>query len=105
MKFSLPLVLSVFVLLATLAPADAKTGDQICKKMISEGRGGGMSQNTCICTHRVADEVLDDTIKSLLFDAWYTGNNNMQALADLPKQSRVRRQMKKLARSLKAQCE
>ncbi|MEL6521231.1 MAG: hypothetical protein AAFQ66_09710 [Pseudomonadota bacterium] len=82
----------------------APSASQICQKMISEGRGGGLSQNDCLCTYRVADAVLDQDIKSLLFDSWYNGTNNMQAIERLPKQGRVRKQLRTMERSLKANC-
>ena len=98
-------LISVTALLSlpNLATA-AQTANQICKKMISEGRGGELSQNDCLCTHRVADAVLDDDIKSLLFDSWYNGTNNMQAIERLPKPSRARKQLKTMQRTLKANC-
>lgn len=86
---------------ATAAPS----ANQTCQKMISEGRGGGLSQNDCLCTYRVADAVLDEDVKSLLFDSWYNGTNNMKAIKRLPKQGRVRKQLKTMQRSLKANCE
>lgn len=87
--------------LATAVP----TANQTCQKMISDGRGGGLSQNDCLCTYRVADAVLDEDVKSLLFDSWYNGTNNMRAIERLPKQGRVRKQLRTMQRSLKVNCE
>ncbi len=97
-------VLALFLVVGAPALA-APSGSQICKKMISEGRGGGFSQNDCLCTYRVADAVLDDDVKALLFDSWYNGTNNMQAIERLPRQSRIRKQFQRMQRSLKANCE
>lgn len=97
----------VFALFLTLGgPAIADlSGSQICKKMISDGRGGELTQSGCLCLHRVADAVLDEDIKSLLFDSWYNGTSNMQELEKLPKQNRVLKQMRTMQRSLKKNCE
>lgn len=73
--------------------------------MISDGRGGGLGQNDCLCIYRVADAILDEDVKALLFDSWYNGTNNMQAIERLPKQGRVRKQFRTMQRSLKANCE
>ena len=48
--------------------------------------------------------VLDDDIKALLFDSWYTGADNMSALEALPGRNRVELQMRKMDRTLKANC-
>ncbi|MEL6466498.1 MAG: hypothetical protein AAFQ58_16150 [Pseudomonadota bacterium] len=82
----------------------APSANQVCQKMISEGRGGGLSQNDCLCTYRVADAVLDEDIKSLLFDSWYNGTNNMQTMELLPNPRRVKKQLRTMQRSLKANC-
>ncbi|MEM6760042.1 MAG: hypothetical protein AAF601_11255 [Pseudomonadota bacterium] len=82
----------------------APTGGQICTKMIADGRGGGLDQAGCLCLHRVSDAVLDDDIKALLFASWYDGTDNMQAIEQLPRQNRVRRQMRTLQRSIEANC-
>lgn len=98
----------ICVLAALLAvPAGAIAAPfakQICKKMIADGRGGGMSQKDCLCTYRVADAVLDEDIKSLLFDSWYNGTNNMQTMELLPNPRRVNKQLKTMQRSLKTNC-
>lgn len=91
-------------LMANAPAIAAPSGGQICKKMISDGRGAGMSQSDCLCTYRVADAVLDENIKSLLFESWYTGTNNMKALERLPKQNRVTKQLKTLQRALQTNC-
>ena len=73
--------------------------------MIAEERGGGLSQNDCLCTYRVADAVLDEDIKSLLFDSWYNGTNNMQTMELLPNPRRVKKQLRTMQRSLVVNCE
>lgn len=82
----------------------APSAKQVCKKMIADGRGGVMSQKDCLCTYRVADAVLDEDIKSLLFDSWYNGTNNMQTMELLPNPRRVNKQLKTMQRSLKTNC-
>lgn len=93
------------VVLTLSSPAQAApTGAQICKKMISDGRANGQTQQQCLCRHAAADSVLDDDIKTLLFDAWYTGTNNMAALEALPNPRRVQKQMRSLSRKIKKTC-
>ncbi|MEO9898074.1 MAG: hypothetical protein ABJD13_00625 [Paracoccaceae bacterium] len=94
----------LFILITSNLALAAPSGKQICNKMIADGRSGGLSHSQCLCNHRVSDAVLDDDIKALLFDSWYNGTNNMQAIERLPKQGRVRKQFKTLQRSLKANC-
>jgi len=103
--YRLSICTAVALIIAPSLVTAAPSANQICQKMISEGRGGGLSQNDCLCTYRVADAVLDEDVKSLLFDSWYNGTNNMQAIERLPKQGRVRKQLRTMQRSLKANCE
>jgi hypothetical protein len=72
--------------------------------MISDGRANGMSQKDCMCRHRVADAILDDDIKALLFDSWYNGTNNMAAIEKLPNRRRVEKQLKTMQRSIEPNC-
>lgn len=93
-----------FLLTVSAGAFAEKSGNEICQKMISDGRGNGMSQDDCLCLYRHAEETLDDDMKALLFDAWYTGNNNMQAMAELPKQGRVAKKMRRMKRAIDANC-
>ena len=100
---SFTLLIAVSFLWASHA-IGAPSGNEICKKMIADGRSE-LNHSNCVCVYRVADAVLDEDIKALLFDSWYNGTNNMQAIERLPNQSRVRKQLKTMQRSLKANCE
>ncbi|WP_424969392.1 hypothetical protein [Dinoroseobacter sp. S76] len=95
---------TAFLLILTGAAHAAPSAREICQKMIADGRAGGMDQAKCECTYRVADAILDDDVKTLLFEAWYTGKDNMQAVAQLPGQSRIRKQFKTMERSLEPNC-
>lgn len=100
-RFSICLTLS----LSLAAPASAApTAAQVCQKMIADGRGGGLSQAACLCNYQKAEAALDDDIKALLFDTWYNGTNNMKALEKLPKQGRVKRQMRLLHERIQRGC-
>ena len=100
----LSLSLALLLALATSLASAAPTGQQVCQKMIADGRSGGLNQSQCECTYRVADKILDDDIKALLFEAWYTGKNNMAEIQKLRRPNRVRRQLQTLAGSLEANC-
>ncbi len=106
-KVALIFLLSVGTLLLTLpSPSNAApSGKQVCKKMIAEGRANVWSLSECQCQYRVADVVLDEDIKTLLFDSWYNGTNNMKAVKKLPNQRRVLKQLKTFRRSGAANCE
>jgi len=73
--------------------------------MSDDGRNGPLTLTDCHCTYRVADAVLDDDIKALLFDSWYNGNSNMARLEKLPRPGRVKRQFRSLERALKKNCD
>lgn len=96
------------LLLATLAFATASTAApsarQTCKKMIADGRGGVFSQSKCECAYRVADAVLDDDLKALLFDAWYNGTNNMAAMEKLPGRKRIQKQLETMRITTELNC-
>ncbi len=89
---------------AGLAAEAAPNGEKTCRKMIADGRSGGLSQADCLCRYRAADAVLDDDIKALLFDAWYAGHDNMAAMERLPGRQRVKRQMSILQRTIEKNC-
>ncbi|WP_415403090.1 hypothetical protein [Tateyamaria sp. SN3-11] len=91
--------------LAILAgPALAQTGAQTCAKMQAEDRLGPVSSAQCQCHYSVAEQVLDDDIRALLFDAWYNGNDNMAKMEQIKPQTRVRRQLKSMADALRKYC-
>ena len=73
--------------------------------MIADGRGGELNQEGCLCIHGVAVSVLDNDIKALLFDSWYNGTDNMQRVAELPRQGRVRRQFRSLQQEIRTNCQ
>lgn len=72
--------------------------------MLADDRGGDMSFDQCLCTHRVAVAVFDEDIQTLLFDSWYNGTNNMSALEKLPKRGRIKRQFRTMERTLRKNC-
>lgn len=86
------------------AAAAAPSSKQLCQKIIEAGRGIGQSVAQCQCSFRVADAVLDDDIKELMFDSWYTGANNMAALEKLRPKNRVKKQLRTYVKSLNANC-
>lgn len=96
-------ILAGFVTLLPLG-LHAQSAQQICQRMIDEGRAGDQTLQGCLCTHRVAEAVLDEDIQELLFDAWLTGRNNMGALEGLPNPQRVRRQFRTMEATLSANC-
>lgn len=106
MKSSIYIIAVAMAASMSVTPAwGAPSANQICTKMIAEGRGGTLDQKACLCTYRVADAVLDSDVKALLFDAWYTGKDNMPALARLGNPQRVKKQLRTMQLSMKANCE
>ncbi len=103
-KFSNIMFCIASISLSNLANAAPSPG-QVCNQMISEGRGNGQSQEDCLCYYRTADAVLDNDIKALLFDSWYHGTDNMQRVAELPRQGRVRRQFRSLQQEIRTNCQ
>lgn len=82
-----------------------QTAAQTCTKMRNDDRLGPISYEQCLCNYAVADQVLDDDVKALLFDAWATGANNMAKVEALRPRARVRKQFKTLQRSIQASCQ
>lgn len=114
MKRSFPAWLMSAALLA--APAGAQTHDtpaenttgpsgaEVCAKMIADGRTSGLDQAQCECRYQIAAEVLDADISTLLFDSWYNGTNNSDAIEALPEQRRIKRQFRNMHSNIKRQC-
>lgn len=92
------------ICLGAPATAFAQAAQQTCSKMISEGRGGTLSQKECICAYRVARANLDDDIEELLFMSWRDGVDNTDALAALPNQQRVFNQMRRAKKRMQVKC-
>ena len=59
------------------------------QKMVEGDPGGQMAMVECLCIYAVADAVLDDDIKTHLFEFWYTGDNVTKMLKALPQPKRV----------------
>ncbi|MEM7089552.1 MAG: hypothetical protein AAF496_08240 [Pseudomonadota bacterium] len=76
----------------------------VCQKMQAEGRNGPFSFEDCTCTYHVADAVLDDDIKALMIEAWYSGNATFDQIMQLPNPRRVERQLLKMERTMKKTC-
>ncbi|MDA7964991.1 hypothetical protein [Ruegeria sp.] len=94
-------------IVALLVPSVAfaePTPQEVCQKMIEEDRSGDIVMEECLCTYQVADTVLDDDIKALLFDAWYTGNNNTEKMKALPNPKRINKQFKTMERTMRKNC-
>ena len=90
--------------LAFGAPTFAQNAQQTCAKMEAEARLGPLTKAQCECTYAVALKVLDPDIQELLFDAWYTGANNMAKVEQLKPRARVERQFRTMANTLQRTC-
>ena len=103
-------ILAVMGFLAAISTASAvaaqagPSADQVCKKMIAEGRGGKLTQKDCVCVYGVAEAVLDADLQALLFDSWYTGTDNSAALDALPKRGRILRHLQRMQRIANKTC-
>lgn len=96
---------SFTALLVLAAPAlHAQDARQTCAKMASEDRLGPLTVQQCECNYAVAEQVLDPDIRALLFDAWYTGANNMANVEALKPRNRVRKQLQTMARLSQKNC-
>ena len=91
--------------LAILAgPLSAQTGQETCARMKAEDRLGPITEAQCRCNYSVAEQILDEDIRALLFDAWYTGNDNVAKVEQLTPRTRVRREMLELSKALRKHC-
>ena len=70
----------------------APSASQTCKKMVAEGRDGGLGLSACLCNYRVIEVVADEDLKFLIFDSMHNGTDVSKAVKRLPKQSRIRKQ-------------
>ena len=68
------------------------------------GGGGGRTMEQCLCHYRVAEAVLDDDLKTILFDSWYNGTNNMDAVERLKPRRRIEKQFRTLEKNLRRNC-
>lgn len=91
------------LILPQLAWAD-RPPEAVCQKMVEGDPSGQITMEECLCTYNVADTVLDDDIKALLFQSWYTGENVTSQLEALPEPKRVQRQFKTMERTFKKNC-
>ncbi len=81
-----------------------RTPQEICEKLIESEPSGQIEMVECVCTYNVANAVLDDDIKALLFESWYTGENVTDRLNALPNPKRVKKQFSKMERTMKVNC-
>jgi len=80
------------------------TPEAVCEQMVVTDPSGQITMEECLCTYQVADQVLDEDIKELLFDAWYTGNNNTEKMKQLPNPKRINKQFSRMERAMKQNC-
>ncbi|WP_299150053.1 hypothetical protein [uncultured Tateyamaria sp.] len=92
-------------LVALTGPALAQDAATTCAKMQAEDRIGAVSVAQCQCWYSVAEQVVDDDIRTLIFDAWYTGRDNMALMEQLRPRARVRRQLNAMAQALDKYCQ
>lgn len=92
------------VLLLASPALHAQDAQQTCAKMAADGRLGPLSGKQCECRYAVAEQVLDPDIRALLFDAWYTGADNMSKVEALKPRNRVRKQLRSMARKVQNTC-
>jgi hypothetical protein len=92
-----------FVCLPALVLASS-AGQNTCSKMKQENRNGGRTMEQCLCHYRVAEAVLDDDLKTILFDSWYNGTNNMDAVERLKPRRRIEKQFRTLEKNLRRNC-
>ncbi len=102
MKRACVLILGLAI---SAGPGFAQTAEQTCNAMRSDDRLGPNTYAQCLCNYAAADQVLDDDVKALLFDAWRTGANNMAKVEALRPRARIRTQFKTLERTIKASCQ
>ena len=91
------------LILPQLAGAD-RPPQAVCQKMVEGDPSGQVTMEECLCTYNVANTVLDDDIKELLFESWYTGENITEQLNALPKSKRVPRQFKAMEQTFNKNC-
>ena len=91
-------------LIALVGPAHAQDARQTCAKMQAEDRLGPLTQAQCRCNYSVAEQVLDPDIRALVFDAWYTGRDNIAKVEQLRPKPRVRRQLRTMAEAVVKYC-
>ncbi len=63
----------------------APSGSHTCKKKVSDGRGGGITQSICLWFYRVTNAVLDEGVKVLIFDSWCNGTKKIHTISNLAK--------------------
>ncbi len=94
---------AALIILPQIAVAD-RAPEAICQKMVEGDPSGQITMEECLCTYNVADTVLDDDIKALLFESWYTGENVTDRLNQLPNPKRVKKQFGKMDRTMRVNC-
>ena len=99
-QISLSMAALVLPQIASAGP----TPEAVCQQMVITDPSGQITMEECLCTYQVADQVLDEDIKELLFDAWYTGNNNTEKMKQLPNPKRINKQFSRMERAMKQNC-
>jgi hypothetical protein len=82
----------------------APSGEEICRKMLAEGRSGYVEETACLCVYEVSLNALDEDIRALLHEAWYSGADNTKELEALPNQSRIGKQMSAMRHMIFEEC-
>lgn len=92
------------VLILPMTAWAAPSPQATCQVMVDSDPSGQITMEECLCTYQVADQVLDDDIKELLFKSWYTGENVTDQLKALPNPKRVPKQFGRMERGMHQNC-
>ncbi|UWQ76332.1 hypothetical protein [Leisingera sp. M658] len=100
----LPVLAALFTLTFAAAAAAAPGAEETCKALAARSQGEGLSMNLCTCTYKLADEVMDDDIKALLFQSWNDGIDRQEEADALKPRGRASKQFRKLERAVRKKC-
>ncbi|WP_291731073.1 hypothetical protein [Leisingera sp. F5] len=96
-----------FAALAVAAAASASAApgaEETCKALAARMQGDGPGMNLCTCTYKLADNILDGDIKTLLFLSWTDGIDRRAEADALKPRGRASKQVKKLERAVRKKC-
>ncbi len=99
-----PVIYSLVFLSLPTAALAGPPAPAVCAKMVASDISGQITMEECLCTYLVAEQVLDNDIKELLFKSWYTGENVTDELNALPNPKRVPKQFSRMERGMKQKC-
>ncbi|KIC20757.1 hypothetical protein [Leisingera sp. ANG-Vp] len=96
--------LSVLISLGAAAANAAPSAKETCRNLAKHRDGEAPGMTMCLCIYDLAEDILDDDVRGLLFQSWNDGVDREEEANALKPKGRASLQIKKLEQAAGKKC-